>query len=120
MAKLDNISKGIAIGVGLALLIPAAAVVLGPAFKPLARGAFKAGIRTAERGRELLAEAVEHLEDLVSETRSEMQAEFMSPSAAKDSDSAGDTGSGEESGAETESGAGHPDNVTPMKEASER
>lgn len=79
MAKLkdildSDITKGVAIGVGVA----AAGLALFPALRPAARSAIRSGILLAEKGREWLAVAGEEFDDLVAEVRSELaEAEFV-------------------------------------------
>jgi len=78
MALLDNVFEGNAV-TGLAL--GAAVVVLGPVVlpaalavgKPLAKAMVKGGLMIYDRGREMVAEAGEVVEDIVAEARSEMQ-----------------------------------------------
>jgi len=67
-----NIVTGLAIGIGVAVLgpvlIPAAARVA----KPFAKAAIKGGVSFYEKGREVMAEAMEVIEDLVAEAKSEL------------------------------------------------
>lgn len=77
MPKFDEVSKSIALGVGVAIMIPVAWKIIVPALKPLARSAMKNGIRAIEKGREIMAETSEKVEDLVAETQAEMQAKRM-------------------------------------------
>jgi hypothetical protein len=67
-----NILTGLAVGIGVAVLgpviIPAAARVA----KPFAKAAIKGGVSFYEKGREVMAEAMEVVEDLVAEAKSEL------------------------------------------------
>ena len=77
MLKLDDLLKtGMTIGV-VGGTILAAALVPGVArsSKPAARAALKSGLVLFERGREMMAEAHEELEDMLAEVRSELQHE---------------------------------------------
>jgi len=77
MPKFDEVSKSIAFGVGVAIMIPVAWKIIGPALKPVARSAIKYSIRAVEKGREIMAVTSEKVEDLVAETHAEMQAKRM-------------------------------------------
>lgn len=74
MPRFDDVTKGVALGLGIAILIPVALKTLAPVLKPVARSALKNGIRAIEKGREMLAETSEMVEDLVAETQAEMRA----------------------------------------------
>ena len=65
--------KGIAIGLGAALLAPVVLPALAGLAKPLTRAAIKAGIIAYEKGREAAAEFGEVMEDLVAEARAELE-----------------------------------------------
>jgi hypothetical protein len=65
--------KGLAIGIGAALLAPVVLPALAGLAKPLARAAIKAGIIAYEKGREAAAEFGEVMEDLVAEARAELE-----------------------------------------------
>lgn len=65
--------KGLAIGVGVALLAPVVLPALAGLAKPFARAAIKAGIIAFEKGREAAAEFGEVMEDLVAEARAEIE-----------------------------------------------
>ena len=66
---------GIAIGVGL-LVAPVVIPMVAAAARPVAKAGIKGGLMVYEKGRELLSEAVEVVEDLAAEARSEVQAEL--------------------------------------------
>jgi hypothetical protein len=73
LAKSD-LTRGIAIGLGAAVLIPIAAVVLAPYLKPAARTALKFGILGLEKAREAAASLAETLEDMNAEVQDELRA----------------------------------------------
>ncbi|MDD5033144.1 MAG: DUF5132 domain-containing protein [Methylococcaceae bacterium] len=68
----NDLARGIALGVGAALVAAAAIPVIVTATRPLARVALKSGILLLEKGREVMAEAGENFEDLVAEVKAEM------------------------------------------------
>jgi hypothetical protein len=82
VALFDNgfkIGTPILLGVGALILapmiIPAAASIL----KPLAKATVKSGLLLVHRGRELIAETAEALEDITAEVRAELIAERAGP-----------------------------------------
>lgn len=83
MPKLDDYIKngtplGVAIGLGaaaLATVIVPALPALVRASKPTARAAVKSGLILLERGREVMAEASEELDDMLAEVKAELQKE---------------------------------------------
>ena len=66
---------GIAIGVGL-LVAPVVIPMIATAARPVAKAAIKGGLMLYEKGREMLAEVSEVVEDLAAEAKSEVQAEL--------------------------------------------
>lgn len=68
----SDLTKGLAIGLALAAIVPLAVPALAQAARPLLRSAVKSGILLLELGREVVAEAGENLEDIVAEVRSEL------------------------------------------------
>lgn len=85
MAQLEELGKndlarGVAIGLAAAVLIPAAAVILAPYWRPAARSALKLGIRALEKAREAGAELAELVEDVAAEVQEELRAD-RTPSA---------------------------------------
>ncbi|MEN8165988.1 MAG: DUF5132 domain-containing protein [Pseudomonadota bacterium] len=72
MVRNDDLLKGLAIGVGAAVLVPVVISALLPIVKPLARSALKMGVHAYERGREALEELGETVEDVVAEVEEEM------------------------------------------------
>lgn len=69
----NNIISGLAFGIGAAVIAPVVIPVLSAGVKPMAKVAIKEGIQLYEKGRELMAEARETMEDLVAEARSEIE-----------------------------------------------
>ncbi len=89
MPKLDDIVKngtplGIAIGLGAAVLataiVPALPAIVR-ASRPTARAAMKSGLILLEKGREVMAEASEELEDIMAEVKAELRQERKARSA---------------------------------------
>lgn len=74
--------KGIAIGIGIAILAPVAIAVLSGAARPVARAALKSGILLYEKGREKVAEFGEEIDDLTAEARAEMEQAHAAASRA--------------------------------------
>lgn len=79
MASVDDLLrsdlvKGVALGVGAALLIPVAATALAPVLRPMGRTALKAGVLAFERARETAAELGEMVEDMMAEAQTELRA----------------------------------------------
>jgi hypothetical protein len=69
----NDLVKGVAIGIGLALLVPVAVAALAPVLKPAVRAALKAGLVAMEKGREMLAELGETVQDVAAETQAELR-----------------------------------------------
>jgi hypothetical protein len=69
----STLGKGLAIGVGLAILGPVVAPALGRMARPAARAAVKSGMILYERGLEVAAEMGEVMEDLIAEARAELE-----------------------------------------------
>lgn len=67
-----NIVTGLAIGIGVAVLGPVIIPAMARVAKPLAKAAIKSGVGFYEKGREVMAEALEVVEDLVAEAKSEL------------------------------------------------
>lgn len=66
---------GIALGIGATMLIPTLSKVVAGAARPLMKESMKGGMYLTEKGKVLLAEAKESLEDLSAEVKSEKSAE---------------------------------------------
>lgn len=67
-----NILSGLAVGIGAAVIAPAVVPIVASVVKPLAKAAIKGGIMLYEKGREVVAEATEMVEDIVAEAKAEM------------------------------------------------
>lgn len=78
----NDVTRGVALGVSAALVAAAAIPLIVTATRPLARVALKSSLLVFEKGREALAEAEEHFEDLVAEVKAEMVAEREGYAAA--------------------------------------
>jgi hypothetical protein len=65
--------KGIAIGIGVAILAPLVLPTVAKAARPLARAAIKSGLLLFEKGRETAAELGEVVEDLLAEAQAEIE-----------------------------------------------
>jgi hypothetical protein len=78
MALFDNglkIGTPILVGLGALLLAPVVLPAAGGIAKPLVKAAVKSGLLLAQKGRELLSEAMESLEDITAEVKAELIAE---------------------------------------------
>ena len=71
----EDLLKGAALGVGLALLVPVAMIALAPVIRPLARTALKSGLMVYEKGRETLEELGETFDDVRAEVEEELTEE---------------------------------------------
>ena len=67
--------KGVALGVGVAILVPVVFMAPAPVIMPVARSAAKAGLRADERACEAVEAVVEVIADLTAEARSELREE---------------------------------------------
>ena len=72
MPQNDNLLKGAAIGVGVAVLVPVVIATLMPVIRPMARSALKAGIYAYEKSRETIEGIGETVDDLVAEVEEEL------------------------------------------------
>ncbi len=90
MLRNDDLVRGVAIGVGIAVLVPLAIVTLAPIVKPLARSAMKAGIRAYEKGRESLEEFGETVDDIIAEVEEEMIDEHQAAEVVMEAAEAGE------------------------------
>jgi hypothetical protein len=68
-----NILGGLALGIGATIVAPLVVPVLASIAKPVAKGAIKGGIILFEKGKEMSAEVVESVEDLMAEVQSELK-----------------------------------------------
>lgn len=64
-----DIVKGVAIGVGVALVVPFVFPLLGRAVRPAMQAVIRAGVVAWEKGREQVAEFGEYAEDVIAEVR---------------------------------------------------
>jgi hypothetical protein len=69
----SDLTKGIAIGIGAAVVAPMAYSLLAGSGRPLARAAVKAGILLFEKAHETVAELGEVFDDLVAEAEAELR-----------------------------------------------
>jgi hypothetical protein len=82
MAALDNgfkIGTPLLIGVGALVLAPLIIPVVGPVVKLLVKATIKGGFVFIQKGRELISEAAETLEDITAEVKAELIAERGGP-----------------------------------------
>jgi hypothetical protein len=77
----NDLNKGIVLGIGLAVIIPAAATVMIPALRPVARSLLKTGMLALEKGREATAEFGEMVEDLYAEVQDELRESHLDTEA---------------------------------------
>jgi hypothetical protein len=79
MALIDdlkgNVVSGLLIGIGAAILAPVVLPILASIAKPVAKAAVKGGIMMYEKGKEVVAETGEMLEDIVAEAKAELAEE---------------------------------------------
>lgn len=78
MGLYDNAFKlggGLAVGIGVLVLAPIIAPVVAEVVKPVVKAAIKGGIVMVHKGRQMVAEAVETLEDLAAEAQAELEQE---------------------------------------------
>jgi hypothetical protein len=94
-----DIAKGLAIGLGAAIVAPIALAAAGSFGRPLARAAVKTGLLFYEKGRETAAELGEMMEDLVAEARAELEeVEAEVPAAGEEAEEAAAAAAGEAKG----------------------
>jgi len=86
--KNEDLMKGIAIGLGAAVLVPVVITAVAPVVRSLARSAFKAGVmaygkglETTERVNEAMDDVVAEVEDELAEARAAEPLETEEPSA---------------------------------------
>lgn len=75
-------TKGLAIGIGAAILVPVILPAVAALARPIARAAIKTGIIFYEKGREAIAEMGEVVEDLVAEARADIEESHVAGMAA--------------------------------------
>ena len=66
-----------------AMLAPDIMPKLGRILRPLVKGTVRTGYSFAEKAREMVAEAGEHLDDIVAEVRSETEQAVSGPAAMR-------------------------------------
>jgi hypothetical protein len=82
MALFDNglkIGTPILLGIGVLILAPVIAPAAASVLKPLAKATIKTGLSLVQKGRELISEAAESLEDIAAEVKAELIAERAGP-----------------------------------------
>lgn len=67
-----SLLSGLAIGVGAAILAPVVIPIVASIAKPIAKGVIKGGILVYEKGREVVGEVTEMVEDLAAEAKDEL------------------------------------------------
>jgi ethanolamine transporter EutH len=75
MAGIENgfkIGAGIGVGIGMFVLAPVLSPILSSAVKPVAKAVIKQGMVVYGKGREVMAESYELVEDLVAEAKAEL------------------------------------------------
>ncbi len=79
--KLNDIDlpKSLIVGVAAAIVAPVLLPVVGAVVRPVLKTAIKGGILLYNKGRELVAEAVESVEDLTAEAKAEMESKPAAP-----------------------------------------
>jgi hypothetical protein len=78
MALIDNgfrVGAGVAIGIGALILAPMVVPAVAAAVRPLIKAGLKGGILFYEKGKEMIAETQELLEDLAAEVKAELTQE---------------------------------------------
>ena len=91
MGLLENITKnkivsGLAIGIGVSIILPKLLPVLAESSKPLLKTVIKGGLLCFEKGKEIVAELSETTEDLWEEVKMEMEAEHFADLEGKNSE----------------------------------
>lgn len=76
-----KLGTGLAIGVGALILAPTVVPAVAAILKPLAKAAIKSGFIVYEKGKEVLAETREVLEDLAAEARAELSQDYVAASS---------------------------------------
>jgi hypothetical protein len=87
-----NVVSGLLIGIGAAVLAPVVLPILASIAKPVAKAAVKGGIMMYEKGKEVVAETGEMLEDIVAEAKAEMAEEQHAAGAGAAAAGAGAAG----------------------------
>jgi len=90
MGLFDNgmkVGVGLAVGLGTVILAPVVIPALAGVAKPLAKEIIKGGLVAFEKGKVLVAEAKETLEDLAAEAQAEIAMEREAPSSGGSTES---------------------------------
>jgi hypothetical protein len=78
-----SFGSGIVIGVGAALLLPVAGRVIAGLGRPLLKESMKGGLYLVDKGKVIVAETRETLEDLSAEARAELASSKKAAEAGK-------------------------------------
>jgi hypothetical protein len=70
-----NVGTGLLIGIGVAILAPIVLPILACIVKPVAKAAVKGGVMLFEKGKEVVAETGEIIEDVFAEAKAELAEE---------------------------------------------
>jgi hypothetical protein len=92
MALFDNgfrVGTGFAIGLGAIILAPVLIPVVAAVAKPLVKAGIKGGLMLFEKGKEVIAETQEMIEDLTAEVKAELHQQHAA--AASNVAAAGET-----------------------------
>ena len=77
MGMIEDVTKGpistVLLGLGVAMVVPTVLPALGAGLRPFAKALVKGGVTLYDAAREGIAEAGEQLNDLVAESRAEME-----------------------------------------------
>jgi galactitol-specific phosphotransferase system IIC component len=86
-----NAVSGILIGIGAAVVAPVVLPILASIAKPVAKAAVKGGIMMYEKGKEVVAETGEMIEDIVAEAKAELAEEQQAAAAGAAVGAAGES-----------------------------
>ncbi len=91
--KNEDLMKGIALGLGAAVLVPVVITAVAPVVRSLARSAFKAGVMAYEKGLETTERVHEAMDDVVAEVEDELaEARVAEPIVSEDTFTPGRAG----------------------------
>ncbi|MCX7823901.1 MAG: DUF5132 domain-containing protein [Syntrophobacterales bacterium] len=68
-----DLTKGLLIGLGVAIVAPVLLPVIGAAVRPVLKSAIKGGFILYKKSREMVAEVVENIEDIAAEAKAEVK-----------------------------------------------
>ena len=83
-----KIGTPVLIGIGALLLAPVVLPAAGAVVRPLIKATVKSGLLFAKKGRELISDAMESLEDITAEVKAELIAERKGPAPSPQPDEA--------------------------------